>query len=164
MPLSILRVHVWMWFLDAVFTMHRPTNGKPAPLLFVFCPRYKIDTTIRKNIKAAITRLKTKTKTKGAGFPVCVHMRFKHEVKNSDRNLQNWTAYPSNATCSHGMYRNHFLVVSLDRWRIGQCNRSIVSLSSGPSTPMFTLIGNDDFGALISILYRPNTSPKNEKW
>ena len=91
MPRSILRI--WMLFFDtAVLTMHRPTNGTPAPLFLLFLfwseemwpikhsEKYKSD----RNLSAK----KRKKKKKGS-LPIRVHMRFKQEAIYSDRNSQN---------------------------------------------------------------------------
>ena len=80
--------------------MHQPTNGKPAPILFfVFSSRDMTDTMIRKSAKVTTTCLNKK----GGGLSACFHIRFKYEVKNSDRNSQNRAGHRTinNATCSH---------------------------------------------------------------
>ena len=67
--------------------MHQPTIGKPAFLFFCFCPRDMTNIKIRKNTKVGIT-FEKKKKKKGR-LSVCVNMRFKYDVKISDRNSQN---------------------------------------------------------------------------
>ena len=56
-PHSIL--HIWMWIFDAVFMMHQPANGKPAPPFF-FGSRDMTDATTWKNTKSTINWLKKK--------------------------------------------------------------------------------------------------------
>ena len=64
-----------------------------------------IDTTTRKNTKATVSCLLKKEKAEEA--PVCLHkthyyyMRFKHEVKFSERRSQNRAGHRCNAACSH---------------------------------------------------------------
>ena len=116
-------------------------------------------------MKATITCLGKKV----AGFPsMCIYMRFKHDVKVSDRNSQNWAGHRSNATCSHHyssclMYRKRcFGRFCINRGdKLGSAtdiDRHLVS--SGPSTPFFNLIGNDDFWS-CHIDLRPKMSPTN---
>ena len=52
-PRSILRN--WVWFLDTMLIMHRPTNWKPAFLIFLFLSATEI--TIRENTRATATCL-----------------------------------------------------------------------------------------------------------
>ena len=75
-------------------------------------------------------------------------MWFKHEVKISDRNFQNWAGHRSNATCSHHYSFNikgSFWVISwwVTNWVVQQ-NRSSPSVFR-TSTPIVTLIGNSHF-------------------
>ena len=126
-PRSILCLDVF--FLHGVD--HAPTNKWKACLFVIcfYCPKDMTDARIQKNAIWTKTCLKKK---KGKGrLSICLHMCFKYEMKNSDRNSQNWAGHHinSNVTCSRHfwntylMSRNRFLfVTSLDGWPRGQCN------------------------------------------
>ena len=69
------------------------------------------DPTIRKNTKATKTGQRKKQHEGRHSIPL--NVRFRYELKISDRNSQNWAGHHSNTTCSHHyytcfMYRNRF--------------------------------------------------------
>ena len=171
MPRSILRIWLWffdaVFFLDAVFIMHQPTNGKPAPFLCIFCWTNMTDTRIRKNTKATITCLK-KRRSSGAGFPfVCTfgsntRLKFQIETRKIKRGI---AVMPLVLITACSMYRNRFCVISLDAWRTGQCNR----YRSSPCVfrtvyTNFTLIGNNDFLKLLHKFYVKNVAKNRWFW
>ena len=96
--------------------MHQPINGKPAPVLFIFCSREMTDKRIRKNTKATITCLK-KRRSSGAGFPfVCTfgsntRLKFQIETRKIKRGI---AVMPLVLITACSMYRNRFCVISLD--------------------------------------------------
>ena len=77
-------------------------------------------------------------------------MRFKHEVKNSDWNSQNWAGRRSNVTCSHHYLFNVWEPFFWSYFLMGDKAGGATDIdrflaSWGLPTPIFTSIGNDDF-------------------
>ena len=95
---------------------------------------------------------------------VCLHMRFKYEVKLSDRNckIERGIAVMLLAlitTCL--MYRNRLVAIVLMVDESGSATDiDCLLVSSGLSAPIFTLIGNDDFWSSHTD-FRQQMSPKN---
>ena len=156
MPRSIL--HVGMCFFDTVLIMHKPTNELAFFVCF-FGSRDMTDTTIRKNTKAAIICLK-KEKEKMASFPfVCIcgsntRLKFQIETRKIERGIAVITLIL--IKCIGIVLRSHPLMGD----ELGSAvDIDYLLVSSGLSTPIFTLIGNDDFWSCNTDL-RPKMSPK----
>ena len=129
---------------------HAQTNNKrhmeSLLHLFCFCPRNMIDTDPGK-IQSNHNNVSENINKKGKAFSLYMRFkntRFKFQIET---HLQNWAGGRGNATCSHHyLFRDRLLVVSLDGWRIRQCNwyRPSPCVFRTASTPtIFTLIGND---------------------
>ena len=87
---------------------------------------------------------------------VCLRLRFESEVKISVRNSQNWAGHRNNATCSpHSIRLGIVFLVEL----ISATDIDRLLLCWRLSTPIFTLIGNDDFWS-FHLYFRPKISPK----
>ena len=127
---------------------NRRIEFRPSFLYFIF--RDMIDLTIKKKPKRP-KFVKTKKQKPYGRHSIPLNVRFKDELKNSDRNSQNWAWHRSinNATfpiTTSFMYRNRFglyLVMGDELGSATDIDRLLVS--SGLSTPYFTLIGKDDF-------------------
>ena len=83
-------------YLDVIFWrgVDAPTNKWKACLFVCFCPR-NIWPIQRSQKYKGDHNLSEKKRKKGRQGSICVHMRFKHEVTNSDRNSQNWAGHRS---------------------------------------------------------------------
>ena len=102
-PRSILRN--WMWFFDTVLIMHQPTNGNQALFLCFLFERYDRYNDPEKY--KSDRNLSEKKITKEGSLSVCLHMRYKYEVKISDRNSQNWAGHRR----KNSIFRNYLSYV-----------------------------------------------------
>ena len=150
--------------------MHQPKNGKPAPVLCIFCSRDMTDTRIRKSTKATITCLKKSRISNGTGCPfVCTHtcgsntrLEFQIETRKklSGESQLVTAVYSSNATCSHhylfNVWKSFLGRISwwVTNWAVQPISIVFLScLQHSLSIPIFTLVGNNDFRkSFIQIL------------
>ena len=127
--------------------MHQPTNGTPALFLFLFFSRDMTHIIIRK-IMQAITCLEKK---EGAGFPfVCrcgsnKRMEFQTETRKIERGIA-VVLLVLITTCL--TYKNRFVLWSylMAGDKLGSATGiDRLLASSGLPTPIWNLIGNDNF-------------------
>ena len=143
--------------------MHQPTNGKLAFLFYFFVREIWPIQRSGKIQKRPQLVWKRRGGEEGE-LSVCLHMRFKYEVKLSDRNckIERGIAVMLLAlitTCL--MYRNRLVAIVLMVDESGSATDiDCLLVSSGLSAPIFTLIGNDDFWSSHTD-FRQQMSPKN---